>query len=444
MTDQTMSLPTWHSGVPKNVRIPTFIGFLIIFTAVFGFGLWAATAPLQSAIVAPGIYVATGQNKVIQHLEGGIIQDIMVREGDRVKAGQTLLLLSETRANANLQRLVIRFAQNEAALNRLRAEAAFESSVEFSKALEDFKSLPGIDAIIKNQSAMFLARKNRLDSELQMYGRSLAAYEKQITGTQAQLAAVSEQLSFTREELDLKQALVDKGLIRKSDVLSLQRGQARLQGEVGRLNSEIGHFTELKTRIDRQVVASKNAYALEAVENLERVETEIKDIRERINAAKDVLERVAIKAPVDGIVVKLNYHTPGGVVEPGKEIVELLPLRDDLIIEAHIRSQDIDNVKLGPDAMIRLTALNRRVKPMIPGKVVYISADRLPENEGYVASKDVYLARVELDAKSAQTAGFHPTPGMPTEVYITTGERTFKTYLFQPVIDSMQRAFKEQ
>jgi HlyD family type I secretion membrane fusion protein len=206
----------------------------------------------------------------------------------------------------------------------------------------------------------------------------------------------------------------------------------------------MGEAREQIAKTRQQIVGMRIAAIKDAVEQLHQARAEISDLRERIRSQQGVLDRVNITAPVRGIVVKLRYHTTGGVIEPGKNIMEILPLRDGLVIEVRVRPQDIDHVKIGQEASIRLTALNRRTTPTLSGKVVYVSADASPDDLQTVQGREVYVVRVELDEdQPAPMNNFKPKPGLPAEVYIKTAERTFFEYLMQPIKDSMARAFRE-
>jgi HlyD family type I secretion membrane fusion protein len=211
------------------------------------------------------------------------------------------------------------------------------------------------------------------------------------------------------------------------------------------MTGEIGDATERIARTRQQIEALRNATVKQAVEQMHEVAAEFTDLRERVRAAQSVVDRVNITAPVHGVVVKMRYHTPGGVIEPGKIIMQVLPLGAELIIEARVGLRDIDNVKIDQDAEVRLTALSRRVTPMVKGRVIYVSADSMPdESNAQAARKDVYIARVKLDPlEAARIPEFSPTPGMPVEVYIKSAERTFFDYLTRPIRDSMSRAFRE-
>jgi HlyD family type I secretion membrane fusion protein len=283
-------------------------------------------------------------------------------------------------------------------------------------------------------------------SELNSLERSIDGIEERIAGTQTQLASVHRQAKLIREELVGKEQLLAKGYTRKSEVLSLQRVGANLDGEHGRLSGEIGDARERIAKTREQMSGVRKTAIKTAIEQLYEISGELNDVRERMRAQRSIVERVNITAPVRGSVVKLRYHTQGGVIEPGKSILEIVPLQDELIIEARIRPQDIDKVKRGRWATVRLTALNQRVTPMVGGEVIYLSADALPDDKPKTTTQasDLYVVRVRLDrADVMRIRDFEPTPGMPAEVYIQTSERTFFEYILQPLKDSMARAFRE-
>lgn len=437
----------WYASVPRSARMHTLFGSIILVGTVLGFGVWGGTAPIAGAVVASGVFVVTGQNKIIQHLEGGVIRDIAVREGDRVEPQQVLIDLDDTAPKAELRRLQLRHARLQAMSTRLEAEMKEKDEIEFPAAILGAVHDPDIAPIIESQRLTFDARRQSLKSEIATIEEGINALKERVEGARLQTVGVKRQLALLAEEIDGKSQLVKSGYVRKPELLALQRAEANLQGELGRLQGEMGDARERIARGREQIAAAKKAAIKTAVEQLHEVRAEFSDVRERIRTARGVLDRIQIVAPVKGVVVKLRYHTSGGVIEAGKNIMEILPLQTEVIIEARIRPQDIDHVKRGQHAMVRLTALNQRLTPMIAGEVVYVSADAVPdEKKGAQQSpSDVYLARVALDPNEAATAvpGFAPTPGMPAEVYITTSERTFFEYLTRPIRDSMARAFRE-
>lgn len=436
----------WHATLPRSTRVPTFAGVVIMAVSVMGFGVWGNTAPIAGAVVASGVFVATGQNKLIQHLEGGVIKDILVREGDVVEPGQTLVELDQTVPRAELRRLQLRGARLTAMDARLQTEMREEDEIKFPAALLAQADDPEIREMIKTQTLTFAARRNNIKSDIASIEDSIEALKERIEGSNIQLEAVRKQLRLVEEEIGEKEYLLKGGLVRKPEVLLLKRTQANLEGEVGRIMGDIGDAKDRIARSVEQINGVRKTAIKTAVEQLHEARGELVDVRERMLSAKGVLDRTTIVAPVQGVVVKLRYHTNGGVVEPGKPIMELLPVQDELVIEARVRPQDIDSVKHSQDAMVRLTALNQRVTPMLTGKVVYLSADTLPDERKsmQVGPTDIYLVRVKLDKDANLMPGFKPSPGMPAEVFIRTTDRTFFQYVARPIHDSISRAFRER
>jgi HlyD family type I secretion membrane fusion protein len=437
----------WYADIPRSARTPTIFGVVVLAGVVFGFGVWGGTAPIAGAVVASGMFVATGQNKTIQHLEGGVIRDIAVREGDVVEPNQTLITLDETAPKAELRRLELRHTRLVAMDARLQSEMREQSDIAFPESILAQGHDTDVAMILDSQKMTFEARRKTVESEIATIREGINALQERIGGSKIQISGVHDQLKLLDEEIEGKSYLLKSGYVRKPELLALQRAHANLQGEIGRLQGEMGDAKERIARGLEQIVGVKKTAIKTAVEQLHEVRAELNDVRERIRGAKGVLDRIQIAAPVKGIVVKLRYHTPGGVIEAGKAIMEILPLDTEVIIEARVRPQDIDNVKRGQRAMIRLTAVSQRVTPMIAGEVVYVSADALPDEKkgAQQAPADIYVARVKLDGRdvAATLPNFTPTPGMPAEVFITTTERTFFEYVTKPIRDSMARAFRE-
>ncbi|KRR22836.1 secretion protein HlyD [Bradyrhizobium lablabi] len=442
------SAGTWYDSLPRSTKWPTFAGVLIMATVLMGFGVWGNMAPIAGAVVASGVFVATGQNKIIQHLEGGMIREIYVREGDTVEAGQLLLELDETAARAELQRLFLRRIRLSAMDARLQAEMKEEQEITLpGEVVNWLGGSSEVKEIVDSQKLTFTARRNNINSDIKSIDESIKALEERIRGSRVQLDAVKRQIVLLDEEIETKDRLVQAGLVRKPELMVLQRTKANLEGEVGRIMGDIGDAKERIARAVEQINGVRKTAIKTAVEQMHEVRGELADVRERMLSAKGVLDRVRVTAPVSGVVVKLRYHTRGGVVEAGKNIMELLPLKDELIIEARVRPQDIDHVKHGQTAMVRLTALNQRITPMVSGDVVYLSADTLADEKKsqQVGPTDIYLVRVRLNGEESRNVpNFSPTPGMPAEVYIKTSERTFFQYLVRPIHDSMTRAFRER
>jgi HlyD family type I secretion membrane fusion protein len=437
----------WYREVPRSARWPITAGIVVLLTWGLGFGAWAALAPLEGAVVASGSFVATGQNKQVQHLEGGIIRDILVKEGDLVEPNQLLLRLDEMAAKSKLRRLVLRQFRLSAIEARLNAEIHPDASLQFPPTTD-----PEVESIMEGQQAQLSARRSTLLLQEKVLRKEISGLQETVGGYEKQVDSTQKRLALFDEELKDKNTLLDRQLVRKTEVLDLQRSEASLAGELGELLGRIGDAKDRIARADQQIAQLHAEAVQKAVEELRQTESDLDDVQEQIRAATDVVERTEVRAPVRGIVVKLNRHTAGGVVGPGEVILELLPVDDNLVIEARVNPRDISHVKAGQDSLVRLTALNQRMTPMIEGKVVYVSADAVPEQMAQNAKElegprhDSFVVRVRLDDDDThkKVGSFQPTPGMPADVYIKTGQRTFFSYMMRPVLDSFSRAFRER
>lgn len=443
---ETTGLPQleWYNDVPRSIRMHSIIGLTVLFTSFGGFGFWAATAPLASAIIAQGSFVATGNNKIVQHLEGGIIKEMRVSEGDTVKEGDILLTLDPTASRSNERMLQLRRLRLEAVVARLRAEAQGLSEFQIPDIVMKEASDPDINAIIQSQNVVFHSKQIKLEEQLNLIEKNIKSLEYRFAGYTGQRESFETQLSLLTEERDSKARLVKVGYMRKTDLLAIERAIADAMGDISRLNGEINESEAEVAKFRQEAVIAVNSNKQAALDALETAESDLDSVREQMREAAGVLERTVIRSPVSGTVVRSYFHTSGGVITTGKPIMEILPAQVPLILEAQVLRTSIDQLHEGEMASIRLTALNRRTTPVLQGKVFYVSADSIEENAG-LSVKDVYIVRVEIpDSEIARVHNFHPVPGMPAEVLIQTSERTFFEYLSKPITDSMSRAFKER
>jgi HlyD family secretion protein len=449
-------LPPWHRGIRASAKWPVLAGLAIVFVCGGGFALWATLAPLSGAVVASGHFVATGQNKLVQHLEGGLLRQIHVREGELVEAGAVVARMDDTGARTKLRRLVLKRQRLLAMEARLHAELDDRDDFPVPAALVAERGDPEVKAIIARQRTELAARRDNLSSQKMVLEKEIAGIQESIRGYEAQADAGRRRSEIFNEELRDRNVLLKQGLTRKSEVLALRRAEAGVGGELGELSGRIADAQERIARARQRIVQVQSEAVKSTVEELRGVEGELDDVQEQILAAKDVAERVEVRAPARGVIVKLNYHTSGAVVAPGAVILEMLPVQDELIIEAQIKPNDVTHVVVGQGALIRLSALNQRITPTVLGNVTYLSADALtdptpsPQPTDARARheptrRDFYVVRVRLDEAdvSRRLVGFLPTPGMPAEVYIKTGERTFFQYILRPVFDSFSHAFRE-
>lgn len=434
----------WYADVPRSILKHTVFGFALLGLTFGGFGTWALTAPLASAVISQGSFVATGQNKIVQHFGGGVIKELMVSEGDLVKAGQPLVLLDETAALARDRELFLRRARLEAIAARLLAQYQGLDRMSPPAFLKNHLGEPEVIEILESQKLNFDAQRNKIEGELSILEQNMLSLEFRAEGYDRQKASYEQQLELLRQEHEGKATLFEKGLLRGTELKAIERAMADAEGQIGRLDSEIDQATSQVERTRQEVVQAESAFREEALDRLQGIQGELDVVREQSREAENVLQRASILAPVSGTIVRAYYHTNGGVIESGKAVMEILPDDVPLLIEAQVPRTDIDNVRVGQMATIRLVALNQRTTPVLEGHVIYVSADALSDQQSG-KNQDVYLARIDISpTQLARVRGFQPTPGMPAEIMIQVEERTFFDYLAKPITDSMARAFTER
>lgn len=415
-----------------------FFGFLIILLGFGGLGAWAALAPLQSAAVAPGIVKVASERKKVQHLEGGIVKEILIKEGDQVEAGQVLIRLDDVAARSRVELLQRKLDGMKATLARLKAEIENRDSIEFPQELLDRRDDPKIAKMLEGEEQVFRTRRESLEGEKAVLRQRNTEYGEQVKGVQEQIRSTRKQLQTIKEELKAASVLYKKGIYEKPKYLSLVRASAKLEGQIGKLRSSIAQVKQRMAEIELRIIDLDKKRREEVNADLQRYQTNIFDTEERLRTARDTLRRVDIRAPQSGEVVGLTVHTVGGVIPPRATILEIVPRNDKLVIEATVRPADIDIVHEGLQAEVRLTAFNRRTTPALPGRLTRLSADRFATSDGTA----FYRAVVEIDPKHTRDLDLYP--GMPAEVYLLTGKRTMLEYLIKPIQDSMRRGLIEK
>ncbi|MEW5704183.1 MAG: HlyD family type I secretion periplasmic adaptor subunit [Pseudomonadota bacterium] len=425
-----------------GTSVPAACGILLVAAFVIGFLIWAAFAPLLSAAIAPGTVTASSNRKPIQHLEGGIIAKVAVKNGDNVQSGELLAKMDDTRAITSLEVVRIQHRAVTAHRDRLRAEREGRDRIEFSEWLMSAANDPQIQKIMDGQIHIFTTRRSSLLNSIAMLGQRVKQYRAEINGLEAQIKAHNLQLGLIGEEIKDLSGLVERGLARKPKLLTLQREAAEIEGRRGENLSSIAQAQQNIIESELRIIELRNAYDGEAASELRDVETQLFDLEERIDVAQDIYDRTSVSAPYSGTVVNLAFHSPGQVVKPGQILMDLVPTDDELIVEARVRPEDIDIVYPGLSAEIRLTALKQRNAPIIKGKLITISADSV-ENER--SGEFYYLARIRLD--DAQEDVFKEVklyPGMQSEVMILTGESTMLEYILNPLTATLRRSLREE
>ncbi|WP_341364985.1 HlyD family type I secretion periplasmic adaptor subunit [Thalassospira sp. SN3W] len=431
-----VELPTARE-LETDVRPLVRIGLLILILGVGSVFLWAATARINSAATASGVVAPFSGRQSVQHLEGGIIRDILVRNGARVQGGDVLIRLDDTRARASYDLLNNRYLNALATQARLIAERGGRDRIQFPAPLYD----PKYAGIVESQETLFQSRINAFRGELELYDERIKELRREIIGTQEQKTASEQQVGIVKEELAMVKPMVDLGYARRTRLLQLESRLVEVLGNIGRFSADIA-------RIEQQIQQVKSSQAQLTRDNLQTINTELRDIQgeisdlnERLRSAEDILVRSDIKAPRSGTVTNLQFSTVGGVIPPGAQVLEIVPQDDKLVIEARVSPNDIDVVHEGLEVNIRVTAFSQRWFAPVKGIVSDVSPDRLTDPEG----RPYFQAMIEIDSESlAEHEGMILSPGMAAQLEIVTGARTILAYLFAPITDSFDRAFREQ
>ncbi|MGL4490394.1 MAG: HlyD family type I secretion periplasmic adaptor subunit [Rhizobiaceae bacterium] len=438
---QSSVLNDWTKSIPTTTGRASLASYLTIGGFIAALGFWAATVPLEGAAVAPGVVAAAGKNFEIQHLEGGIIDSILVQEGDRVTAGQELYRLDPTVPNAQLNRMNNSAASLKARVARLQAERDDLKEIAFDSVLLADTS-EQTKEIIAEQTSEFQNSVKRHEAELSILDQRLEALEESIKGLAAQKGAAESQLTIVDEEIERKRTLLDKGLTDRSQFTALMRNQAELLGQIGSATAGIASAKSQIVEAKQQLERAGSARVEAASKDLTEARRQLADVNEQIVAAKSVLDRIIVRSPANGIVIKLNANSPGRVVRPGEPLLEMLPTNSNLIIEARLNPTDVDVVTIGQAARLRFVALNQRSTPEVAGEVIFISPDRLIDQ---ATQQPYYSVRLRItDELPAGVKSEQFYPGTPVEAFISTGGRTFVEYLYKPIQDSFSKAFREE
>ena len=436
MIDKPRSNP--HASIRRHI----VIGCVVVAFIVVGLGGWASTAEISGALIAQGALVVDSNVKKVQHPTGGVVGEVRVRDGDRVKAGDILIRLDETVTHANLAIVTKGLTELYARKARLAAERDGADSVATPKELAGASNDPDVrDAIASERKLFDLRRTARLGQKDQLQQR-IKQLQEQITGLVAQQDAKSKEMSLIDQELQGVRDLWAKNLVQLSRLTSLEREEARLQGERGQL---IAAAAEAKGKIvetELQILQVDQEFTSDVAKELRETDNKIGEYVERKVTAEDQLKRTDIRAPQDGVVFQSTANTVGGVITAGDPIMLIVPETDTLLVEAKVEPRDIDQVQLGQTVLLRFSAFNLRTTPEINGTVVRVAADTSTDQR---TGQSYYVVRISMTADEIKRLGdVKLTPGMPVEAFIQTGERTMLSYLVKPLHDQLMRAFREK
>jgi HlyD family type I secretion membrane fusion protein len=425
-----------------DTKKPLVVGAIIILATFFGFGIWAAVAPLDSAAIAPGFLTVQSNRRTIQHLEGGIVQQIYVKDGKSVQAGDKLISLDNTRAKAQTDILMADLDAQIAIEARLLAERDGKESPDFPEELLLRQSDKTVAEILAGQKNVFDTRLSSLSGQKSILQQRIGQYQEQIAGLRAQVTAKGTQARLINEERKDLSSLLERGYVTKTRVLALEREAARLEGERAEHMAAIARAEQGIGETKLQIFQLEKNRQEEIARELRDVQAKITEQRERLVAASDALRRIDIVAPVSGTVLDLAVHTTGGVIAPGAPIMDIVPANDDLVVEVHINPMDIDTVKIGSKVSLRISVVDSRKTPVIDGVLQTISADRTVDQRTGMA---YYKGRVTIPQEELERLGdLTLRSGMLVEALITRGEQTALQYALRPLTDAFARSFREK
>ncbi len=426
----------------KSIWPVVFAGSAVVFLTFGVMGGWASVAKLDSAVVAPGTITLDSNRKVIQHFEGGIVEEILVKEADQVESGDILLRLSSVEAASNLEVIESRLNLARITEARLLAERNLEEEVSFPKEFSGEQSVALQDAL-EDQKEQFEDRRNIFQSQIDIYANRIAQTIEQIDGLEMQKTALERRLGNFQEMIDRMTSGEERGLI-QTNVLAQRRDELiAIEANLGRVISEIGQTKNAVSMAELELLQIRQEFRERANIELEQARVEIAELEERQKVAADVLQRLAIVAPEAGTIQNVKIHTVGSVIRSGEVLMELVPNDDEMIISARVSPIDVDNVRAGLVTEVRFSAFKTRLTPVVLGEVQTVSQDVITPSSG--DAPPYFLARIIVpEADIPEEIRDRITAGMPVDTVITTGERTVINYLSAPVMDAIRKSMIEE
>ncbi|SET06982.1 HlyD family type I secretion periplasmic adaptor subunit [Oceanicella actignis] len=423
-------------------RRAVLTGLVGLALLVGGFGSWAALSNIAGAVVAPGRVVVETRQQVVQHLDGGIVKEILVQEGDRVEAGQPLLRFDDTLMRNEKAALEGQYWELLARRARLQAERDDAEEISFDPELVEAAAVnPKARAIVEGQRQLFEARRRTLREKIKQLRERRAQIDEQIAGAQAQADALRRQLALVEQELEGQRKLYEQGLAQLGRLLALQREEARLQGQVGELAAAIAEARGRAAEIEIQILELEAQRREDAIAQARDIQYQANQLRERLASLDERLERMEVRAPIGGVIHSMAVHAVRAVVRPGDPILYIVPTDARLLIEAQVNPADVDQIHPGQPATLRFPAFSSRTTPQIEGHVLRVSPDAFVDQ---ATGRSWYVVTLQMDeGEEAKLGGLKLVPGMPAEAYIKTTERSPLSYLTKPLTDYFARALRE-
>lgn len=427
--------------VDTDAGSQTRLGWWIAIAGVGGFLVWASLAPLDQGVPVSGTVTVATNKKAIQHPTGGIVEEILVKEGDVVKAGQPLVKMNDVQAKAQAEMSRGQYFTARAAEARLTAERDDKQSVAFPPELESAKKDPRVSSNISLQNQLFGARRSAMQIELAAIDENLAGLELQSHGSQESLVSQKQQEKFLKEQLDGMRDLAKDGYVSRNRLLDLERAYAQIAGSISESIGNIGRAQRQISELKLRRAQRQQEYQKDLRAQLSDVQREAAALKNHLISQDFDLANTVLKAPVDGTVVGMNVFTRGGVIAPGFRMMDIVPSEDLLIVEGQVPVNLIDKVHDGLKTDLIFSAFNQNQTPHVPGVVTFVSADRLVDER---SGAPYYKMKAKVTPEGMKMiAHLQIRSGMPVELFIKTGERTMMNYLLKPIFDRAKSSLNE-
>jgi len=429
-------------GALSSIRLHLIVGLSVVVVLIDGHGVWASTAEISGALIAPGSIVVESSVKKVQHPTGGVVGEVRAHDGDHVKAGDIVVRLDDTVTKANLAIVTKNLNGLLARGARLQAEQQGLDKIVFPPALLDHLDDPDVKDVMASETKLFDVRTTGRSGQKEQLRERVTQLKEEIAGLTAQTQAKDQEIALINKELVGVRQLYDQHLVQLTRLTTLERDAARLAGEKAQYVASTAQAKGKITETELQIIQIDKDMVSDVSKDLRETNDKIGEYIERKVTAQDQLRRVDIRAPQDGVVEQSTVHTVGGVIQAGDAIMMIVPQADDLQVEAKVNPQDIDKLQIGERTLLRLSAFNQRTTPELNGEVIRVSPD---VNTDQRSGQSYYTIRVSLPPDEVAKLGeVKLIPGMPVEAFVQTGDRTMMSYLVKPLKDQLMRAFRER
>lgn len=418
------------------------LGYVSIALVFGGFGIWASMAPLDRAAVASGQVAVESDHKAVQHLEGGIVLEILAKETQQVKAGAVLFRLQPTQAQANTDILRKQLDAALAEEARLVAEQTNATTIAFPASVLARRGVQETATAIADQQRQFIERRSSLASQVNVLNSQIAQQQQELAGRDRQRGSLAEQLASLTTQMNNVRPLLDKGFYPRNKFLELDRERAKIEGDLGAAGADVARLGQLIQQSQLHIGQAQQKYDGEISQQLDKARAKLSDLREKLLIAEDVLRRIDVRAERDGIVMNMKVRTVGAVVKPGDTLAEIVPVGEGLNVMARVSPRDIESVMVGQKAEVRFPNFSSRQTPTILGRIENISADSMIDD---TTKQPYYSAKIVIDYTTlSPEIAQRILPGMQADVLISTGERTVLEYLVGPLVNSLAKTFREK